>query len=251
MELKLKKGQYCLGRISVRGTLAAHLDSSDGSPTSPSDFDQPAFQLKRKPAMRQFLIFQTAGKQFAEIFAEQVGLLHVLTSNNDSCPGHLKSCYIPINPNACPGEPSIETTPAWKGNNSWQFCGLYTNVIVGRVSRIGPPTKIHTPSMYNVIQKQNGLKHKAVFEPPYPTDEAPQTSNDSSQTDSSSDSSSVHDGLTQERLPLVFTAVFDIWIGADASDLCLESYGVDYSLEEEMAELGLLMDNINDGIIVG
>jgi hypothetical protein len=52
-------------------------------------------------------------------------------------------------------------------------------------------------------------------------------------------------------LPLVFTAVFDIWIGADASDLCLESYGVDYSLEEEMAELGLLMDNINDGIIVG
>lgn len=247
----LKKGQYCLCRISVQETLAAHVtppQSPASSPASSSfNLNDPRQQPRMNPIKRPCLILGIIG--------QEVGLLHVSSFNRKPRPEEFKEYYLPISPNHVAGEPSIVTTPAWKGNMGWQYCGYPKYVQVGKVSVMGPPTFITKSSMLDVIYKQEQLQPRDDDS----TDPDQQKSVGTTETEAKGHcallSSSKNEpairikesGDLNDDLPLVFTPVVDFWV---CSDVFAEMEEADYELEDEMNELGLLIDKFNNEISV-
>ena len=134
------------------------------------------------------------------------------------------------------------------------------NVLVGAVKKMGPQTTISKASMLDLKAKQKRLEPKDDYEdeagrggalshPNFKRSGAPENSstNNSQVHIETTNSNRLQDELNSE-LPLVFTPVVDFWIGD--VDFTSRFQRFDYSFEEEINEIGILLDSMLDSIIV-
>ena len=253
---KIEEGMYCLCRISVEATLAAHLTPPQ-TPESASSFQNPdlaqiASQMKKKPKFRPCLIFGIIGNK--------IGLLHVSSFDGNPRPDPYVAYYLPISPNAASGESSIETTPTWRSDASWQYCGYPEPVLVGKVKTMGPPTTISKASMSDLLLKQNQLKPKdrdgdeggsgpnyfqnreGIFNLNSGNSSSSKAPEPKPLSDLELNVDTNNRDQDDSDYPLVFTPVVDLCIGA--IDFTV-GYDFEYSFDDEVEELGKMIDSID------